>query len=595
MVVSYPTEEQLASNSETPVTNVYVVMAHSGYEWRSNPAPPDLRNPNLRDELVPSTNPDTESSMLVAVDVTDPIFASAPPAIAGAILGHGAGQPAFDPSVEGTVYVGNMPSTSLPTTPAVPNDLTSFVSIISGLASPAAEAGEVGAAPTILILCGPEHPEEGLLKGVPEAWACIAEGGEGPLVWEFSGLPPWLLAHADKLSGQLDGILYGTPLEDGSYTFQVRVTDYGPEPAFTSDWATITLNVTPTGVVGESEAGWEVGVPNGVAIEGTGSCDFAPTASPGSLVPEWIDVAEIPGREIPNPTLPEGHEHTKGCVVMATAPISGEYFEFAMPNFKFAYPFDREPVIISGNVGGPYVFDPLPFGVTISGLAWHQIDKIHDASTEADILNAELFGVEPFTGQLYQIVLPQGELEVGDVAAAPATQGEMDEVRPYGTAVEIVTALTTSRPEIGAALVANPELRVRFGNLAVEANRDPNVYVTAVDISDPTGVNPAVVPIGGPPGSTIPDGAVLKVTGTRDTEHPEDITLSTIGTISIPEVQAYSLGLESDLRPAVRGTEPGQVDNGVLWVTGHTTGNVAVVDTVLGSHAQRDLPWRRVV
>ncbi len=565
MIVSYPTEEQLASNSETPVTNVYVVMAHSGYEWQSNSAPPDLRDPNLRDTLVVSTDPAKESAMLVAVDVTDPtypvdLYPLGPP-IAGGILGHGAGQPAYEPGT-GNFYVGNMPSMSLPTTPAVPNDLTSFVSVVFGLASPSAEAGEVGGTPTITILCGPEHPEEGLLKGVPVAWPCLAEGGEGPFAWEFTGLPSWLIPHPDKLTGVLDGIIYGTPPADGTYTFQVRVTDNGAEPPFTTGWTTVTLNVIPTGVAPEGEAGFEVGIPGAMVIEGTGTCDLAPTASPGSLVPKWVEVATVPGRENPSK---EG-EITIGCVVMGTAPISGEYYEFDMPNFKFAYPWDREEFVVSGNVAGPYVFDPVPAGVTLSGLAWHQIEKIHDPSTEADILNAEFIGVDPLTGQLYRVLLPQGELEVGDVVGPPETSVETDTVSTEGA--PLAAALAASRSDIANQLTGSRV--IAFGNLAVEADRD--IYVTAPWILD--AVNSTSIPIGGPTGSILDIGAMVKVSS------------GTASTINLPGVQAYSLGLDSDLAPAIPGSEPGQKDNGGLWVTGTNTGNVAVVDSGLGEYAQ---------
>ena len=190
MTVTYPTEEALASNSETPPTFVYVVMAHSGFEWQSNPNPPAGRDPNLRDTLVAMTSEATESSMLVSVDVTDPTFdpggeSAAGPMIAGAILGHGAGQPAYDPSTD-MLYIGNMPSTSLPT------NLQSFVSVIAAMAPPVAEpagAGPPVPEPPLVNLCGPEHPDEGLLIGEPYVWAC-SESGDGPAVWEFQNLPP---------------------------------------------------------------------------------------------------------------------------------------------------------------------------------------------------------------------------------------------------------------------------------------------------------------------------------------------------------------------------------------------------------------------
>jgi hypothetical protein len=571
MVVSYPTEEQLASNSETPSTYVYVVMARSGYEWQSEAAPPAGRDPNVRDKLVPTSNPARESSMLVQVDVTDPSFLAAPPSISGAILGHGAGQPAFDPAT-GNVYVGNMPSTSLPTTP---RDLTSFVSVIAPLAPPAAEAagGELPGAPEppMVVICGPEHPNEGLLVGEPYVWPCV-ESGDGPAVWEFQNLPSWLSAHLDKVTGKPDGLLYGIPPDIGSTTYQARVIDYGEDPdGLASDWVTFTLNVTPSGVASEVEAGFEAGIPGGQGVAGTGDCTPAPTSSPGSVVPAWVDV---------RPALL--NNVFKGCFVMGTAPISGEHYEFTMPGFHFAYPFQYTPVIFSGDVAGPYVFDPLPAGAGISGLAWHEIDKIHDASTEADILNAEFIGIDPFTGQMYQILPPQGAPEgSGAAVAPPEISVEGDEISAVGT--PLLASLTASRSDIAAALLAHPNMKVRFGDVAVEASRDPNVYLTAPQISDPTGADPTIVPIGAPSGSAIESGALLKVSGTRDVTEATIINWTGISTISLPGVQARYLGLDSNLSPAIRGTEPGQVDNGVLWVTGTSTGSADVIDTVSGS------------
>ena len=49
-------------------------------------------------------------------------------------------------------------------------------------------------------------------------------------------------------------------------------------------------------------------------------------------------------------------------------------------------------------------------------------------------------------------------------------------------------------------------------------------------------------------------------------------------------VQPDFLSLDSDLRPAIIGVEPGQVDHGVLWVAG--TGKAAAIDTEAGTVAQ---------
>jgi hypothetical protein len=593
ITVSYPTEEALASNSETPPTYVYVVMKHSGYEWQSTPQAdlPAGRDPNVRDTIVPQADLAKDGSLLVQVDVSQPdypvdLFPTGPP-IGGGLLGNNAGQPAFDPATEGSVFVGSMPSISLPTTPQVSNDLTSFVSVVTLAPGELPAPGEVPAPVTVTVLCGPEHPEVAILAGVPQSWACIAEGGEGPFQWTFTNLPGWLTAHIDPITGQGDGILYGTPTV-GIWTFQAHVDDNDTTPPGTGD-ATITLTVTadPSTEYEYGELEWEVGTPAAVAIEGTGSCELEPTSSTGSMVPAWVDVKQIPGRTINNTALGGPVEHTIGGVVMGTPPISGEHYEFHMPNIKFPWPLQNLPVVISGQVAGPYTFDPLPKGVGLSGLAWHQIDKIHDPSTEADLLNREFFGVEPYTGQMYRILPAYAGLEVeGTIVPPPALEGELDEVSAVGD--PITTALTASRPDIAAVLASNPNLKVRFGDLVVEANANPNIFVSANQILDPTGVDPTIVPIGGPLGSSIAIGSMMKVSGTRDlaAEDPTVITWSAQSTIDVPGVQAFFPALDSDLAPAIRGSEPGQVDHGVLWVTGTNTGNVEVVDTAAGKYSQ---------
>lgn len=550
ITVSYPTEEQLASNSETPATNVFLVMKHSGYEWQSDANPPALRDPGQRDTIVPASSLDTDSSVLLQLDVTDPSFSPDVypngPTWAGALLGHDAGQPAFDSST-GNVYVPNLPSTSLPT---LPKDLSSFVSVTMPIAvaeNAAAEppSGAPGDPP--VVLCGPEHPDEGLLAGTPYVWPCTAEGGEGQLVWDFEGLPDWVKAHQDKLTHQLDGILYGTPPTDGTWTFTAKVTDLGEDGVLgtpddlVSEPTTVTLNVTPTGVASEAEAGWEAGVAGGQAVLGTGTCEATATSSPGSMVPNWVDVVSMPS----------------GCAVMGTAPISGEYYEFTLPNFHFAYPYDREAVIFSGSVAGTYGFDPLPQGVGLSGLAWHQVEKIHDPSTEADILNVEFIGVEPSTGQLYQVLPPQGSIEVNEGTGPPETSVEGDKISPI-TEPPLLDRLFADRPDIAAAVNNGTGLKVHFGDVAVEADR--HIYVTASEITGPSGI----IPIGGAP---IAAGAVLAVQGGE------------VSTISTQGVQAKFLGLDANLAPAIPNVEPGQQDNGVLWVSGTTTGDVVAVDT----------------
>ena len=136
----------------------------------------------MRDPLVPSTNPDNESSLLVQINVSDPSFSTsrdpaAPtdPHIAGAILGHDAGQPVYDRKT-GNVYVGNLPSGSLPA------GLTSFVSVIHRIPPEVtAEEAEIPGISKPVIRCGPQHPETGIPVGRPQAYACYDPSGVHPI------------------------------------------------------------------------------------------------------------------------------------------------------------------------------------------------------------------------------------------------------------------------------------------------------------------------------------------------------------------------------------------------------------------------------
>src|SRR5512142_1333047 len=75
MTVSFPTALEFGNRAKEipdltpPWTFVYVVMAHSGYEWVSTPDSALLETPNVRDHLVPSTDPNKESSVLVQINV----------------------------------------------------------------------------------------------------------------------------------------------------------------------------------------------------------------------------------------------------------------------------------------------------------------------------------------------------------------------------------------------------------------------------------------------------------------------------------------------------------------------------------------------
>ena len=92
---------------------------------------------------------------------------------------------------------------------------------------------------------------------------------------------------------------------------------------------------------------------------------------------------------------------------MGRAPFDGESYNFSMPYFReTGYP--DIPIVFSGNVVGAYGFVPLPEGAGISGLAWHQVEKYQDPSTEPPVMTLEFIGVDPTSGQLYQILQPAG-------------------------------------------------------------------------------------------------------------------------------------------------------------------------------------------
>ncbi len=555
MTVSYPTEKEFANRGMTgttvlkpipdltpPPTYVYVVMAYSGQEWHSGSG--------QRDTIVPMTSAATESAMLIQIDVSDPSFSASrdpanpvPPHVAAAILGHGAGQPVYDRST-GSVYVGNMPSTSLPA------GLTSFVSVVGRIPPEVAEVeAEVPGISIPVIRCGPQHPESGIPVGKPQAFACYDPSGVHPIddnehvgafgeikqcdttnpdllqeqyVWEFTNLPPWLTAHKDKVTGENDGILYGTPPATGEWFAQARVHNLGDEFGVFSEWTPIQLLVTPTAEYLPIKAQFAAGVPVAYPLEGTGSCSL-------TGAPDWIDVQTV----------------TNGCVVMGRAPLDGEYYHFTMPGLTVAgYP--TLSLVFSGNVFGEYGFVPLTEGVGLSGMAWHQVSKAADPSTETPVLSLEFIGVEPTTGQLYRILAPPGTPQPPN-ARPPETALTLDAVSPEGAPLYAALTAPGARPDIVGHLVG-------FGHVAVEADRD--IFVAAVT------------------DSTISSGALIKVSG------------GTPSIINLPGVQVFYLDLDSDLRTAIIGVEPGQVDHGSLLVTGTTTGNVAVVDTAAGQVVQ---------
>jgi len=518
MMVSAPTDAEVANRVKEipdltpPWTFVYVVMAHSGYRWESSTG-------SLRDTLEPTTDTATESAMLVQIDVSDPSFstwndpvAPSAPHVAAAILGYGAGQPVYDRST-GNVYVGNMPSESLPV------GLDSFVSVIRRIPPEVtAEEAEIPGISKPVIRCGPQHPETGIPVGRPQAYACYDPSGVHPIddnehvgasgeyEWEFRNLPYWLTAHngvlgIDGVISGSDGILYGTPDVTGEWWAEARVHNLDDPYGVFSDWHPIQLTVNPDAEYLPIKAQFAAGVPVAYQLEGTGSCAL-------TNAPAWVEVASVPN----------------GCVVMGTAPLDGEYYNFTMPGFTVTdYP--GLSLEFSGNVFGEYGFVPLPEGVGISGMGWHQVSKEADPSTETPVLSLEYIGVQPTTGQLYRILAPPGQ---------PQPPNE----RPPETALTLDVVSTEGAPLNGSG----------FGEVAVEADRD--IFVAAA-------------------------GGVIKVS-------KETGTVSNIALGFTPS----SLSLDSDLRTAIPGVEPGQFDHGALWAAG--ADYAVLIDTDLGQVAQID-------
>ena len=171
-------------------------------------------------------------------------------------------------------------------------------------------------------------------------------------VWEFRNLPPWLTPHKDLVSGEHDGILYGTPPTTGEWIAEARVHNLEDEYGVFSDWHPIQLSVRP-----------DRRVPAHQEPSLRSECR-SPTSSKERVH------ARSQGRRPGSISQPVPN----GCVVMGRAPISGEYYNFSMPNFReTGYP--NTPIVFSGKVVGAYNFDALPEGAGIAGLAWHQVEK----------------------------------------------------------------------------------------------------------------------------------------------------------------------------------------------------------------------------
>lgn len=513
LLVPFPSSEDLGPEALSGADVVaFVEMAHSGYQWGTT-------NNIFRDRIDLNTDPELESSLMLMIVVTNP---AQPEVLAGAILGHEAGQMAWDPN-GGVMYVANnKPSLSLPA------NLASFISKITAPEA-GAEAGPIYAPKTFYPLCGPEIEWSGEVKeeakmgipvGVPEAWICDALNGpgegEGPFTYKFENLPLWLTPHALNAAGEGDGVLYGTPTQVGSYPFKVTVTD---TPTGATASAVFTISVMPSVTEfagGEMEI--EAGVTGAFAIWATpeSTCD---TANGATGVPPWLEILTVPN----------------GCVMIMNSPtLAGEYFDFVFPNLTridprtgVAYPKPTgELHHVSAEVLGTYNFDALPAGATgLSGIAWHEINMI-PGEPDKYVLNGEFIGVEASTGQLYKVVLPYEDSDT--IEDLPPDSLEM--VVPINVVSPMGLSLTKSATE-------------RFGDVVVEADGDIFVGVLNQDPNVPNA-----------------PGAVIKVSG--GAVQPR-IDLG---------VQPSFLALDSDLEPAVKPDlgGVGQKDYGYLLATGPT-------------------------
>ena len=74
--------------------------------------------------------------------------------------------------------------------------------------------------------------------GVPYSLTFTATGGEGDLSWNATGLP-------EGLSLSADGVLSGTPAEDGTFPVSISVTDNCDNPEPQVDTADINLTINP--------------------------------------------------------------------------------------------------------------------------------------------------------------------------------------------------------------------------------------------------------------------------------------------------------------------------------------------------------------
>ncbi len=174
--------------------------------------------------------------------------------------------------------------------------------------------------------------------------------------------------------------------------------------------------------------------------------------------PAWVEAVQVPN----------------GCVVMGRAPLDGEHYNFTMPGFTVnGYP--GLSLVFSGNVFGAYDFVPLTEGKGLSGMAWHQVSKVADPSTETAVLSVEFIGVEPSIGQLYKILAPPGSPQPPN-ERPPETALTLDVLSAEGS--PLGTFLAGARSDIAAVLAAYPNLKIRFGEVAVEADRD--IFVAAV-------------------------------------------------------------------------------------------------------------------
>ena len=138
----------------------------------------------VRDTLVTSAaNPDTESSLLLQINVSDPSFSTRNDPTAPSESAHRGRDPRPRRGPAGlrpldrkclcrqhAVHVSARPG------------LTSFVSVIHRIPPEVtAEEAEIPGISKPVLRCGPQHPETGIPVGRPQAYACYDPSGYHPI------------------------------------------------------------------------------------------------------------------------------------------------------------------------------------------------------------------------------------------------------------------------------------------------------------------------------------------------------------------------------------------------------------------------------